>query len=91
MSQELIIWILSASLGFLDIGAFVVIGIHIIKGVSKRVSESTNLKSEVAKLNKNLAKSVELNQKLLEQNEAMKLELRGFKNGNVGIHREIKK
>lgn len=79
MSQELIIWILSAVLGGVDLGGFVAVGIIILKGVTKRVEDSTGIKGEVSKLNKNLSRMIEENEKLREENRALILEMKGIK------------
>lgn len=79
MSQELIIWILSAVLGGIDLGGFVAVGIIILKGVTKRVEDSTGIKGEVSKLNKNLSRMIEENEKLREENRALILEMKGIK------------
>lgn len=79
MSQELIIWILSAVLGGIDLGGFIAIAVIILKGVTKRVEDSTGIKGEVAKLNKNLRRMAEENEKLRETNEALILEMKGIK------------
>lgn len=79
MSQELIIWILSAVLGGVDLGGFVAVAVIILKGVAKRVEDSTGIKGEVSKLNKNLAKMIEQNEKLKEENHNLMLEMKGIK------------
>ena len=79
MSQELIIWILSVVLGGIDLGGFVAVGIIILKGVTKRVEDSTGIKGEVSKLNKNLSRMIEENEKLREENRALILEMKGIK------------
>ena len=93
MDKELIIWILTAVLGGIDVGSLIVVAIAILKGVSKRVQDSTGLKGEVVKLNKNLAKVIEQNEHLKEENHNLMLEMKGLKaygGKGIGVHREIK-
>lgn len=94
MDKELIIWILTAVLSTVDVGSFIVIAKIILRGVAKRVQDSTGLKGEVAKLNKNLAKMMEQNERLKEENYNLLLEMKGHKDyagKGIGVHREIKK
>lgn len=92
MDKELIIWILTAVLGGIDVGSLIAVAIAILKGVSKRVEDSTGIKKEVAKLNSKLAKVIEQNEQLKEENHNLMLEMKGIKqNGRIGTNREIKK
>lgn len=94
MDKELIIWILTAVMGTIDVGSLIAVAIAILKGVSKRVEDSTGLKGELKALNKNLAKAIEQNEKLKEENHNLMLEMKGLKGyagKGIGIHREIKK
>lgn len=94
MDKELIIWILTAVMSGIDVGSLVAVAIVILKGVSKRVQDSTGLKGEVAKLNKNLAKAIEQNEQLKEENYNLMLEMKGLKSyagKRIGVHSEIKK
>ncbi len=94
MDKELIIWILTAVMGGIDVGSLVVVAIAILKGVSKRVQDSTGLKGDVAKLNKNLAKMIEQNEQLKEENRNLMLEMKGLKDyasKGIRVHGEIKK
>ena len=94
MDKELIIWILTAVMGGIDVGSLIAVAIAILKGVSKRVEDSTGLKGELRALNKNLAKAIEQNEQLKEENRSLMLEMKGIKSyGDKGIrvHREAKK
>lgn len=94
MDKELIIWILTAVLGGIDIGTMISVAIAILKGVKKRVEDSTGIKKDVAQLNKNLSKIIEQNEQLKEENRSLMLEMKGIKSyGDKGIrvHREAKK
>ena len=94
MDKELIIWILTAVMGTVDVGSFKKKKKIILNGVAKRVQDSTGLKGELKALNKNLAKAIEQNEKLKEENHNLMLEMKGLKayaGKGIGIHREIKK
>lgn len=94
MDKELIMWILTAVLGGIDVGSLIAVAIVILKGVSKRVEDSTGLKGEVAKLNSNLSTVIEQNKRLKEENYNLMLEMKGLKvhaSKGIGIHSEIKK
>lgn len=94
MSQETIMWILTAVLGGVDISTLVAVAIIVLKGVSKRVEDSTGIKGEVTKLNKKLSQVIEYDQELKCKYDALMLEMKGIKaNGyqSIGTNREAKK
>ena len=94
MDKELIIWILTAVLGGVDIGTMISVAIVILKGIKKRLEDSTGIKRDVVQLNKNLSKVIEQNEQLKEENRSLMLEMKGIKSyGDKGIrvHREAKK
>lgn len=94
MDKELIIWILTAVLGGVDIGTMISVAIVILKGIKKRLEDSTGIKRDVIQLNKNLSKVIEQNEQLKEENRSLMLEMKGIKSyGDKGIrvHREAKK
>lgn len=89
MSQEVIIWIISLVLGGVDIATLVSVAVVVLKGVAKRVEDSTGLKGELGKLNKKLSEVLEQDQELKCKYDALMLELKGIKDNackRIGTH-----
>ena len=79
MSNEMIIWICSIALGGVDIASLIAVAVFILKGVAKRVEDSTGLKGELGKLNKRLSEALEQNEELKSRLDTYALEVKGLK------------